>query len=118
MDILFVAFVAFLACGLTLFSGFGLGTILMPVEVAIGAADIVHLANNLFKLVLEGYQADARVLPRFAVPSAFAVIPGASLLVRLSGLPMITTGAAFVIEYRIETLPLVIGALIVVFALL
>ena len=58
MDILVVALVAFFASSLTLFSGFGLGTILMPafalmmpVEVAIAATAVVHLANNLFKLV-------------------------------------------------------------------
>lgn len=43
MEILIVATAAFLAAGLTLFSGFGLGTLLMPIvaifvpaEVAIG----------------------------------------------------------------------------------
>jgi len=45
--------------GLTLFSGFGLGTLLMPVfaiffpiEIAIAMTAIVHLANNIFKLAL------------------------------------------------------------------
>ncbi len=52
---------SFLAALLTLFSGFGLGTLLMPVvaiffpvEVAIGITAVVHLANNLFKLALAG----------------------------------------------------------------
>lgn len=98
MDILAVALVAFFASALTLFSGFGLGTILMPafalmmpVEVAIAATALVHLANNLFKLVLVGRQADGRVLLRFAVPAALAAVVGASLLVRLSGLPTVAT---------------------------
>ena len=43
--------------GLTLFSGFGLGTLLMPVfaiffpiEIAVAMTAVVHLANNLFKV--------------------------------------------------------------------
>jgi len=61
MDILFVALVALLASGLTLFSGLGLGTILtptftllIPIEVAVGATALVHLANNLVKLAHAG----------------------------------------------------------------
>lgn len=125
MDILAVALVAFLASGLTLFSGFGLGTILMPafalmmpVEVAIAATAVVHLANNLFKLVLVGGQADGRVLLRFAFPAALAAVVGASLLIRLSGLPTVATWQGLGGTHRIEALPLAIGLLIVVFAFL
>ncbi len=56
-----VCLVALLASGLTLFSGFGLGTLLLPafalffpVEIAVAATAIVHLINNLFKLLLVG----------------------------------------------------------------
>ena len=125
MDLLFVALVAFLASALTLFSGFGLGTILMPalallmpVEVAVGATAVVHLANNLFKLGLVGRHVDPGVLLRFALPAAPAAILGASLLVGLSGLPVLASWQAFGTEYRIEALPLMIGILIVTFAVL
>gem|GEM_PF-6365247 len=54
MDYLVVALCAFLASGLTLYSGFGLGTLLLPVfafffpvEVAVGATVLVHGANNI-----------------------------------------------------------------------
>ena len=57
--------VALAVSGLTLFSGFGLGTLLMPVfaiffpiEVAIAATAVVHLANNIFKLALLSRHAD------------------------------------------------------------
>lgn len=50
---------ALLVSGLTLFSGFGLGTLLMPafaiffpIEIAVAMTAFVHLANNLFKLGL------------------------------------------------------------------
>lgn len=49
--------------GLTLFSGFGLGTILMPVfalffplPLAISATAVVHFANNIFKFGLMAHR--------------------------------------------------------------
>jgi uncharacterized membrane protein YfcA len=125
MEIALIALLAFFASGLTLFSGFGLGTILlpafaliMPAEVAVAATAVVHLANNLFKLVLVGRDADRRVLLRFAVPAALAALVGAWLLVRLSFVSEVTRYHAFGRDHTVEALPLVIGTLIVVFALL
>ena len=61
MSYLIICTVALAVSGLTLFSGFGLGTLLMPafaiffpVEVAVAATAIVHLANNIFKAGLFG----------------------------------------------------------------
>lgn len=125
MEIAIIALAAFLASGLTLFSGFGLGTILMPVlavfmpvEVAIAATAVVHMANNLFKLWLVGGQADRQVVLRFAAPAALAAVVGAVLLVRLADLPVILRYAAFGGERTVEALPFAIGILIAVFALL
>ena len=65
MSFLIICAVAFTASGLTLFSGFGLGTLLMPafalffpIEVAVAATAIVHLANNIFKVGLVAKKAD------------------------------------------------------------
>ena len=59
MEIILICLAAFLASLLTFFSGFGLGTILMPVfalffplEMAIALTGVVHLLNNLFKMYL------------------------------------------------------------------
>ncbi|MEK9138207.1 MAG: sulfite exporter TauE/SafE family protein, partial [Bacteroidota bacterium] len=59
MEYLIVCTIALLASGLTLFSGFGLGTLLLPAfilffppDVAVGMTAIVHFLNNIFKLVL------------------------------------------------------------------
>jgi uncharacterized membrane protein YfcA len=86
-----VCIVAFVVAGLTLFSGFGLGTLLMPafalffpVELAIAATALVHLANNLFKLALIGKWANWPVAVRFALPAGFAAAVGALLLDRIS----------------------------------
>jgi uncharacterized membrane protein YfcA len=81
MDYLLVCVVALASSCLTFFSGFGLGTLLLPafavffpVPVAIALTAIVHLANNLFKLILTGRSADRPTILRFgltAVPAAF-----------------------------------------------
>ena len=59
MALFAVCVAALLASGLTLFSGFGLGTLLMPVialffplELAIAMTAMVHLSNHLFKIGL------------------------------------------------------------------
>ena len=61
MEYVVIVIVALCVSMLTLFSGFGLGTLLMPalaiffpVPVAIAATAIVHLANNIFKVGLLG----------------------------------------------------------------
>ncbi len=71
MDYAIVAIVALVPAGLTLFSGFGLGTLLLlafavffPAEVAVGAAAVVHCANNGFRLMLIGGDADRPQSPR------------------------------------------------------
>lgn len=65
-----VSLAALFAAGLTLYSGFGLGTLLLPVfalffpaEVAVVATAMVHGANNVFKVSLLGRQADREVVP-------------------------------------------------------
>ncbi len=84
MDYFIISIAAFGASGLTLFSGFGLGTILMPVfavffplELAISLTAIVHLANNVFKLVLVGRNADRRIVFKFGIPAMAAAFFGA-----------------------------------------
>src|SRR3972149_9319644 len=93
MIYLVVCGTALLVSALTLFSGFGLGTLLMPVfalffpvEVAVASTAIVHLCNNLFKVALVGRNADWGVFVRFALPAALAGIVGALLLTYVTGL--------------------------------
>jgi uncharacterized protein len=82
-----IGFTAFAASLLTLFSGFGLGTLLLPVfslffpvEVAVALTGIVHLSNNLFKISLVGRHADRGLLWRFGLPSVAGGLAGAWLL--------------------------------------
>ncbi len=125
MEYAVVAAVAMVVAALTLFSGFGLGTLLMPafalffpVPVAIGATAVVHLANNLFKVALVGRHADRAVVLRFALPGAAAAIVGAELLGAVAGLPTLATYALGGQVHEITVLKLAVAVLMVVFALL
>lgn len=120
-----VSLVALAASALTLFSGFGLGTLLMPVvaiffplEVAIAVTAMVHLANNIFKVGLLGRKAKGSVLVSFGVPAIAAALLGALLLTWLSDVPPLyqyTFGDRLL---SVSPLKLVVGVLILGFLFL
>lgn len=125
MELLLIAFVALVASGLTLFSGFGLGTILVPVfalffplPFAIAATALVHFANNIFKFWLMAKQADWPVVARFSVPAAIAAIGGASLLGAVNRLPAIASYAVGASRLEVTPVKALVGSLIVIFAVL
>ncbi len=125
MDLVLICLAALLTSGLTLFSGFGLGTILtpvfalfFPVQAAVAMTAVVHLANNLFKIGLVGRDADWRVVARFGLPAALAAILGASLLALFAGLPALATYELAGRPHEITPVKAAIGLLIVGFALL
>jgi uncharacterized protein len=98
MEPLVISLAALLAAALTLFSGFGLGTLLLPVfalsfplPAAVAATAVVHLANNLFKLALVGKDADWRVVWRFGAPAALAALAGAALFEVFAARPPLTS---------------------------
>jgi len=124
MEYLVVCLVALVVSGLTLFSGFGLGTVLMPafalffpLPLAVAATAIVHLANNLFKIFLVGRRADWSVVFRFALPAALAAIPGALLLTAFGQWASLTTFHVGGRAYEVTLLKLIIGMAIIFFAL-
>lgn len=124
MSYLIISLVSLCVSALTFFSGFGLGTLLMPafalffpLQVAIAATAIVHLANNIFKLLLVGKQAKWPIVLRFSLPAAIMAIVGASLLVQFGKLPPISEYSFLGQTYQITLVKLVIGIIIIVFAL-
>jgi uncharacterized membrane protein YfcA len=119
-----ISLIAFTASLLTLFSGFGLGTMLLPVfalffplPVAIGATAIVHLLNNLFKLVLVGKHAEWKIIAQFAIPASVAAIGGVMALKTLEGLTALSQYSIGESVFRITVIKLTIGILIILFAL-
>ncbi len=123
MEFLLVCIVALGASALTLFSGFGLGTLLLPVfalffptGAAVAVTAVVHLANNLFKAALLGRYADRTVLRRFALPAVLASLLGARLLVNLTHIPALATYTLFGQMHDVTAIDLVVGGMIAAFA--
>jgi len=125
MSYLIICLAAFLSSGLTLFSGFGLGTLLLPVmalffpiDLAIALTAVVHALNNGFKCWLLGRHADGAVVLKFGLPAILAALLGARLLLYLSDLQPLLTYQILGLEAQIMPVKLVVAALMVVFALL
>lgn len=124
MELVFIIIVALGASLLTFFSGFGLGTILLPVfllfypvELAIGMTAVVHFLNGLFKAGLIGSHAARRVLLHFGLPAILFAFLGAKLLMYLSDFPIHVQYK--LLQYPVSTSPvkLVIGVLLLFFAI-
>lgn len=125
MELVVIALCALLASGLTLFSGFGLGTVLMPVfalffplPLAIAATAVVHFANNIFKFGLMARQANWAVVARFALPATVTAMIGAALLAGMDRVPTLATWEFAGKTRDITLIKAVIGGLISLFAVL
>jgi uncharacterized protein len=123
MSVAVVATVAFLASGLTFFSGFGLGTLLLPVfalffpvEQAVALTAVVHFLNGMFKLALVGRHARLGVVLQFGVPAVLASFIGAWWLVGLSKSAPIFSYAAFGKTLHLMPAKLLVGLLLLAFA--
>jgi uncharacterized protein len=123
--IIVIGFASLLFSLLTFFTGFGLGTLLMPVfaiffpvEVAVALTAIVHLANNIFKLFLTGKKADWAIVLRFGLPAIIGALIGAFLLLRITGLQPLYTYTLYDREFFITPLKLIIAVLLIFFALM
>jgi len=124
MEIIIIALVAFAASLLTFFSGFGLGTLLLPafalffpIDVSIGLTAIVHLLNNLFKLGLIGKFIQWKTALLFGIPGIIGAFFGARLLLGLSLGDAIGEITILGQIFTIELLNLIIGSLLIIFAL-
>ena len=122
MDMTVIAVVAALASALTLYSGFGLGTILLPafalffpVPVAVAATGVVHLLNNVFKAGLLWRQADWRVVLRFGLTAVPAAMLGAWLLARLGDTPRLFEWSALGRTFGPTGASLAVGLLLQIF---
>ena len=123
MMLLVITITSFVASLLTLFSGFGLGTILMPVvavffpvAVAVALKAFVHLLNNLFKLTMLWRNVNWNVVLRFGLPAMIATVPGAWLLTSLSVLPELHSYNIAGLDASITPVKLTVGLLLIFFA--
>lgn len=124
MGILAIPLVALLASALTFFSGFGLGTLLLPsfaffypIEHAVALTAVVHFLNNLFKLGLVGRQASWRIVLIFGLPAIVAAFAGAWLLLRLSHLGPLAEYSLAGRHVEVYPAKFVVGLLLLIFTL-
>ena len=124
MEYFIICSVAFIISGLTLFSGFGLGTVLMPVfaiffpvYIAVTLTAIVHLFNNLFKFVLLGRHADKAAIIRFGLPAIFSALLGAWALFWLAGFKPLLHYQFSGYLFQITPVKLVVAVLMLFFSL-
>lgn len=125
MDLLIIICVSALAASLlTFFSGFGLGTILTPVfsiffpiEMAIALTAIVHFLNNLFKLGLTYKNINWPIVLRFGLLSFVGSLAGAVVLLFIPQQQILYTYTVGTYTYHIELLKLIVGMVMLFFAL-
>jgi uncharacterized membrane protein YfcA len=111
---------ALIASLLTLLSGFGLGTLLLPVfalffplPLAVGMTAVVHLLNNLFKASLLWRNADRGVLLAFGAPAVLGALAGVWTLERLGHMAPLYQG----MRKDVGPLAIALAVLMVVFAI-
>lgn len=120
IEILLVCIVCFVGSLLTFFSGFGLGTLLLPVfnlffpiHIAIGLTAIVHFLNNAFKLALMLKYVDWKMVFTFGVPAMLGAILGANILRLLTFQYMEIHYNIFNLECTNSVLKICIGLLLI-----
>ncbi len=125
MDIVVIAIVAAFASALTLYSGFGLGTILLPAfalffpaPLAVAATGVVHLLNNAFKGALLWKRANWSTVLKFGLPAVPCAVAGAWLLARLGDTPRLFEFTAFGQAHGPTGAGLTVGLLMIILAAL
>jgi uncharacterized membrane protein YfcA len=123
MEYIIVAITVIFGAGLTFFSGFGLGTLMLPVfslyfdvTVAVGATAIVHMANNIFKFALVSKYIHYQTLLRFGIPAVVFAALGGLLLGIISDVPVVYTYSFFGHQHEVTYIKMVIGLLMIFFA--
>jgi uncharacterized protein len=119
---LIIATVALLASLLTFFSGFGLGTLLLPafalffsIDIAIALTGVVHLLSNVFKFVLVGKNINKTVLLRFGITAIIGAAIGAYLLSQFHENQILTSWNNG--KYNITWLRIIMASVMIFFAL-
>ncbi|MBP9673683.1 MAG: sulfite exporter TauE/SafE family protein [Bacteriovoracaceae bacterium] len=125
MSLIIICFTACIASILTFFSGFGLGTLLLPVfaiwfptPLAVALTAIVHFLNNIFKFVLIGRYLNKEVLLKFGLPALIFSFLGAKLLIKISSLSPLYRYTLFEKNFEILPIKLILAFIIFIFVLI
>ena len=124
MEYLLIPIVALLASALTFFSGFGLGTLLLPafalffpVDVAIALTAIVHFLNNTFKFVLVKNHIDWKIAVQFGIPALIFALLGAFLLDKITNANILGEYTIREYVFQITLMKVIVAILLIFFAL-
>ena len=124
MEYILIPIVALLASALTFFSGFGLGTLLLPafalffpVDVAIALTAIVHFLNNAFKLLLVKKQINWKIALRFGLPALLFSFLGAFLLDKITNANILTEYTLNNKVFQVTLMKIIVAFLLIFFAL-
>ena len=124
MEYILIPIVALLASALTFFSGFGLGTLLLPafalffpVDVAIALTAIVHFLNNTFKLVLVKNQINWKIALQFGLPALLFSFIGAFLLNKITNTNILAEYTLNHKVFQITLMKIIVAVLLIFFAL-
>lgn len=124
ISFLAVGVAAVFVSGLTMFSGFGLGTLLMPVfaiffpvETAVAATALVHGANSIFKIMAVGRHARKSLVLMFGLPAILSAFAGAGTLIFLSGFPELLHYEIGSVQAQVTPIKLVLSMLMILFAM-
>lgn len=115
-----IAICAFLASVLTFFSGFGIGTFLMPVvaiffplPVAIGLTAIVHCFHGLLRMGMLWKSIHWKVALRFGFPSLASAVLGAWMLDLLAKAAPVKKYTFLAFSGEISLLKIIIGSILI-----
>ena len=110
---------------LSFFCGFGLGTLLLPAfmlffpaQIAVAATAVVHMANNLFKLMLVGKNAHWPTIRTFGLASVVGAVAGAWSLQWLSSLSTTIHIHWLQQEFTTDVIRITIAGIILAFAII
>jgi uncharacterized protein len=124
LSVVTILVAAMFSAALTMYSGFGLGTLLLPffalffpVEAAVAATAVVHFANNVLKVAMLGRFADWSVVIRFGLPAILAALGGAAVLGVIAGMGKILSYQLFGSTATITVVNGVLALLMAIFAL-
>lgn len=125
ISVILIALVSLIGSFLTFFSGFGLGTLLLPVftfffpiEIAITLTAIVHLINNIFKTTITFKDIDFSVVKNFGITSIIGAIIGSILVIKMA--TYFNPFRYQIMQFSLETsfFKIIIGLLVLVFTIL
>jgi uncharacterized membrane protein YfcA len=124
MEYILIPIVALLASALTFFSGFGLGTLLLPafalffpVDVAIALTAIVHFLNNTFKFVLVKKLINWKIALQFGLPALLFSFIGAFLLNKITNANILSEYTLNGKVFQITLMKIIVAFLLIFFAL-